>query len=205
MDPRRLHRGVRPVAVVLLAGALFTGGVATAQDTPADPPAAESAAEPTLDNLFADLQAADSFEEAQDLEREIWTEWFTYDGEDEDVRFVMMDGQDAAMRGMLEFAEERYSRAIELDPGYAEAWNRRATIRFYRGDHAGSIADIQEVLAREPRHFGALSGLGLNMLALGRLEEALEAFQAALDIHPFMPGAQAHVEALEEMLAGDPV
>ena len=89
----------------------------------------------------------------------------------------MMDGQDAAMRGMLEFAEERYGRAIALDPGYAEAWNRRATIRFMLGDYVGSIADIREVLAREPRHFGALSGLGLCLMALDRPQEALEAFR----------------------------
>jgi tetratricopeptide (TPR) repeat protein len=195
MTKARPIPGVRPVAALLLAAALFTGHPAAAQDDP----------EATLDGLFAELQEAETLDQAQELEREIWTEWFTYDGEDEDVRFVMMDGQDAAMRGMLEFAEERYSRAIELDPDYAEAWNRRATIRFYRGDYAGSIADIREVLAREPRHFGALSGLGLNMLALDRPEEALEAFEAALEIHPMMPGPRAHVEMLKELLAGDPV
>jgi len=190
--PIRIPRA-RPVAVLLLAAALIAPWPAPAAD------------EAELDQLFSDLATAETAEEAEALERDIWTEWFSYDGEDEDVRFVMMDGQDAAMRGMLEFAEERYGRAIALDPGYAEAWNRRATIRFMLGDYVGSIADIREVLAREPRHFGALSGLGLCLMALDRPQEALEAFEAALEIHPFMPGPLAHVEVLRARLAGDPI
>ena len=75
---------------------------------------------------------------------------------------------------------------IELKPDYTEAWNRRATLYFLQKDYGHALADIREVLAREPRHFGALSGLGLILQEIGDDKHALEAYRRALAIDPHL-------------------
>ena len=90
------------------------------------------------------------------------------------------------------------------EPGFAEAWKKRATLLYLIGDDDGSVAKVRRTLALEPRHFGALSGLGLINARHDRPETALHSFEAALAIHPFLPGARANVDALREQLKGDP-
>ncbi len=84
----------------------------------------------------------------------------------------------------------------------AEGWNKRATVHYLMASHQESLGDIERTLALEPRHFGALSGRGLVNLALGREEAALQAFEAALQIYPHLPGAKSHIKALREKLKG---
>ncbi|MEQ8966871.1 MAG: tetratricopeptide repeat protein [Azospirillaceae bacterium] len=171
---------------------------APAPDAPA--PTAEPV-DDWLDSLAESRDAA----EAYTLERLIWTAWLSYDGEAEGVAEAMDRGNRLMRASRLEEAEAAFAEAIEGDPAYAEAWNRRATVRYLRGDYAGSIADIRAVLALQPRHFGALSGLGLCLVALDRPADALDAFEAGLDVHPFMPGPRAQVDRLREILSGDPI
>src|SRR3546814_6374505 len=89
-----------------------------------------------------------------------------------------------------------FTTLVEDAPDFAEAWNKRATVHFLMGHLAESAADVAETLRLEPRHFGALSGLGQIELLRDDLEGALEAFRAALKVHPHLPGAAAAVERL---------
>ena len=158
-----------------------------------------------LDALFARLQETADPAEARVVERLIWSIWYAYDGAATEVHVLMLAGEQASRRRDYAAAERIFDRVVELDPGFAEGWNRRATVRYLRGDYVGSIADIRVTLGLEPRHFGALSGLGLCFMALQDHEQAVAAFEAALSINPHMSTARAHVEALRDSLAGTPI
>jgi tetratricopeptide (TPR) repeat protein len=98
--------------------------------------------------------------------------------------------------------EDLLDRILDLDPGWAEAWNRRAGLRFKRGDISGAMTDLAETLKREPRHYGALSGLGFALLQLDRKAEALRAFDKALAVHPFHEPTRKVAEKLHAELDG---
>lgn len=91
---------------------------------------------------------------------------------------------------------------VEIAPDFAEGWNRRATVLFMQRSYDASMEDIGKVLELEPRHFGALSGLGLVLQALGDKKAALRAFRKALKVHPFMAGAKSVVKKLEPEVEG---
>lgn len=154
--------------------------------------------DPRLDALFADLQAAETAAVAAPIEREIWNLWIESD--DGAVTLLMRDGVAAMVRQDYRTAEGKFDQVVAIAPAYAEGWNKRATVRYLRGDYQGSLADIDETLAREPRHFGALSGRGLVYIELDEPERALEAFEAALAIHPFVPGAAHNAMLLRRLL-----
>jgi tetratricopeptide (TPR) repeat protein len=158
-----------------------------------------------LDALFAQLNATRNPAEAAALQHRIWLLWFTYEGQDPTVRSLMREGNRAMTVDALEAAEEAFTAVTERAPDFAEGWNRRATVRYMRGDYAGSIADIRATLALEPRHFGALSGLGLCYLALDDKPHALEAFEMGLAVNPHLAGAKEQIARLKEALAGDPI
>src|SRR5262249_47520798 len=102
----------------------------------------------------------------------------------------------------LDVALKLLNAIIDLQPDYAEAWNRRATIYFNNKDYGSAIADIHEVLAREPRHFGALAGLGTIMQELGDDKAALEAYRRALALHPKLEKIPEIVKRLTEKVEG---
>ncbi len=91
---------------------------------------------------------------------------------------------------------------IALKPDYVEAWNRRATVYYLMKDYGHSVADIREVLLREPRHFGALSGLGLILQEIGDDKHALEAYRRALAIDPHLEHLPEVVKTLRETVEG---
>jgi tetratricopeptide (TPR) repeat protein len=91
---------------------------------------------------------------------------------------------------------------IEIKPDYVEAWNRRATLHFMKKDFGNAIEDIQHVLAREPRHFGALSGLGIIMQEIGQEKLALDAFRRALAVNPHLQKIPEFVKTLTEKVEG---
>ena len=91
-----------------------------------------------------------------------------------------------------------FSQLIENFPDYAEGWNRRATLHYILGNHEESIADIEQVLDLEPRHFGALSGLGLVYLQQEQLSKAKQAFENLIDVHPNSPNAQENLRRVNE-------
>lgn len=167
-------------------------------------PAAAGDRAAQLDQLFAQLKTAER-QEAAALQLEIWRLWFTYDGADTEIPALMERGSSAMQGHDHAVAEAAFSAVIERDADFAEGWNRRATVRYLRGDIHGSIADIGQVLAREPRHFGALSGLGLCRIALGDTRGAIEAYERALAANPRLDGARGQIARLRQMLAGEPI
>ncbi len=164
-------------------------------------PALADQADPELPTLFDRLAAAENPAEAQAVEREIWVRWIATD--DKEAEIMMLGGIDAMRQHRLESAADAFTALIEYAPDYAEAWNKRATVLFYMGDYLASAADVQKTLELEPRHFGALSGLGMIFDALGEPEGALEAYEQALEVYPMLGSAQVRVEQLRAELAGE--
>jgi len=93
-------------------------------------------------------------------------------------------------------------KIIVIKPDYVEAWNRRATIYFMKNDYGKSLADIREVLKREPRHFGALSGLGLILQEMGDNRRALDVYRRTLELHPKIERIPDLVKTLREKVEG---
>ncbi len=162
-------------------------------------PAVADQTDKRLDPLFADLKAACSHVEALPIEAQIWTLWLESDNDAVDT--LMQAGTAALNAQNGEQALAAFSRVIELAPHFAEGWNKRATTLYLLGRYTESIADIGKVLALEPRHFGALSGLGLCEAQRDRLPEAVAAFERALTINPNMPGVQLNIRALKDEIA----
>ena len=158
--------------------------------------------DPRLDALFGKLGAAGSAETAEAVEAEIWTIWLEID--DSASARLLRQGSDAMARRLFPIAIHSFNRLIDRSPDFAEGWNRRATLHYLMGNDEASIRDIEQTLALEPRHFGALSGLGLIMLRNDRPAAALRSFEAALEVHPHLPAARAHLEPLRQLVEGEP-
>jgi tetratricopeptide (TPR) repeat protein len=116
------------------------------------------------------------------------------------VDAMMARGVEAMQNGRESEAIELFTQVIGLEPTFAEGWNKRATVYFLVGEYEKSIADCDEVLKRNPRHFGALSGLGQIYVHMARYERALEWFHRALDVNPNMVGIEMEVTHLEALL-----
>jgi tetratricopeptide (TPR) repeat protein len=155
-----------------------------------------------LDALFDRLHKTQSEEEAAVITRTIWALWSTSD--DSNVNDLMQQGLIAMQRQDLDAALDRFDQMVKYAPEFAEGWNKRATVYFMRGEFDESVKDIEQTLKLEPRHFGALSGLGMIYEELDRDEQALKAFEAALEANPFLPGAKQQVDALRKKLKGSP-
>ena len=152
-------------------------------------------ADERLIRLFDALKRAPSTDVAETVEGEIWKVWCT--SSDEAGRRLMQEGISALAGGRIEPAEITFSRLIAHDPDFAEAWNKRATARFLLDDQQGSITDIEETLIREPRHFGALSGLGQIMMAESEWVGATAALEAALRVNPHLKSVRTAIETLK--------
>lgn len=97
-------------------------------------------------------------------------------------------------------AIETFTRIIDARPAFAEGWNKRATVYYLAGEYRKSLADCDEVMKRNPHHFGALSGYGMIYLRLAEPERALDYFQRALAVNPNLRGVQDAVEELKRLL-----
>jgi tetratricopeptide (TPR) repeat protein len=117
---------------------------------------------------------------------------------------LMARGVDEMQAGRFAEAIGTFSQVIMKQPQFAEGWNKRATAHYLAGEYKKSIADCQEVLKRNPRHFGALSGMGQIHLQLDEPGAALLWFKRALDVNPNMTGVELNVEALERLLRDKP-
>jgi len=121
-----------------------------------------------------------------------------------EVDRLLGQGVEAMERQELEEARALFTRLIERAPDFAEGWNKRATVRYLAEDYAGAVADCEETLARNPSHFGALSGQGLCHMALGQSREAAALFRRALAVHPHLTSAAHNLAvALSEMVKGN--
>ena len=120
-----------------------------------------------------------------------------------DTAALLMLRARAAMEAQqMDVALKLLDAVIKLRPDYVEAWNRRATLYYMQNDYARSLADIAQVLAREPRHFGALAGLGMIMQDLGEDKRALEAFRKALAVNPHLEKVPDLVKTLSDKVEG---
>ncbi len=158
-----------------------------------------SAQTTTLDDLFTRLETADEAEAGR-IEREIWLEWSKSGSPAMDL--LLQRGKDAMAAGDLPAAIEHLTALIDHDPEFAEGWNARATAYFMAGEFGPSIDDIAHTLTLNPRHFGALAGLGMIFEQIEQPEKALEVYRAALAIHPHMPAVLESVKRLETQIAG---
>jgi len=153
-----------------------------------------------LDFLFGALKAAPDDVSARHVEARIWALWMQTPS---DTAALLMVRAKAAMDAQqIDLALKLLDAIIKLRPDYTEAWNRRATLYYLQNDYARSLADIQQVLAREPRHFGALAGLGMIMQDLGDEKRALEAFRKALAVNPHLEKVPELVKQLTEKVEG---
>ncbi len=166
------------------------------------PPTWADQGDKQLPGLFAKLKTAGSASEAQPIEAAIWKRWS--ETQDDDARFPFSRGLESMEEQEFKEALRYFTEAARRAPSFAEAWNKKATIEYLTGDYAASVASIERTLALEPRHFGALSGLGLINLQLDREEAALKAFEAALQVHPNLVSIKARVKQLKDKLAGKP-
>jgi tetratricopeptide (TPR) repeat protein len=157
--------------------------------------------DPQLDDLFNALQASPSKTQAANLVLEIWTRWDNHP-DDPLANRQMTKGIKLMNSGHLDAAEAVFSRIINNHPNFAEAWNKRATVRFFLGNDNGSAGDILQVIKLEPRHFGALSGLGMIRVRVGDLQGALKAYQAAQRINPYLPQIETIIDQLSQKLKG---
>src|SRR5262247_345994 len=153
-----------------------------------------------LDFLFGALKVAPDNESAKAIEERIWALWFVSGSDTADL---LMSRVKTALEGKdLDLALQLLDAIVELKPDYVEGWNRRATLFFMKKEYGRALADIRQVLAREPRHFGALSGLGLIMQELGDDKRALEVFRRALAVHPHLERIPDVVKQLTEKVEG---
>ena len=154
----------------------------------------------SLDTLFDALKIAPDDDSARAIEDRIWARWMVSGS---DTCNLLMGRVKAAADGKdYDLAIKLLDAVIELKPSYVEAWNRRATIYYLKKDYARALADIGEVLAREPRHFGALAGLGVILQDIGDDKHALEAYRKALAINPHLEHIPDVVKSLGEEVEG---
>jgi tetratricopeptide (TPR) repeat protein len=113
---------------------------------------------------------------------------------------VFERGVQQMTEGRLKQAVETFTRVIAMRPAFAEAWNKRATVYFLLGEDDLSLKDCDEVLKRNPRHYGVLAGYGQIYLRKGELQRALDYFERALGINPNMNGVQASIDAIREVM-----
>ena len=210
----------RRFQALLLSAALAAASQAVtpvaAQVTPPEPPTGEAPKpiEPpenlprpqkgdstqNLDKLFAALKVAPTDDSAKYVENRIWALWLAAGG---DTANLLMGRVKTAMDGKdLDLAIRLLNAVIDIRPDYVEGWNRRATVYYMKKDFGNALADIREVLAREPRHFGALSGLGMIMQDIGDDKHALEAFRRALAVHPHLERIPDLVKRLTQSVEG---
>jgi tetratricopeptide (TPR) repeat protein len=156
-----------------------------------------------LDFLFGALKAAPDQASAKHVEGRIWAQW-TQTSSDTTM-LLMTRAKTAIEKKQPEVALKLLDKVVKLKPDYVEGWNRRATIYYLQNEYAKSLSDIREVLAREPRHFGALAGLGMIMQELGDDKRALDAFRKALEINPHLEKLPDLVKSLTEKVEGRPI
>lgn len=153
-----------------------------------------------INSLFSQLRDTDSAESAQSIANQIWRIWLRSGSDTVDL--LISRAQVLTSERQFDDAIELLDAVVEIAPRYAEGWNKRATVYFLKGDYRQSIIDVRQVLALEPRHFGALSGLGTMMREIGDAASALTAYRAALKVYPALPGAKRAAEELTEEVEG---
>jgi tetratricopeptide (TPR) repeat protein len=206
-----------PTIALALAAVLVAGSALAQQSPPVgppEPPGKKDLIEPptelpklrrgarlhNLDFLFGALKVAPDEASAKNIEDRIWALWLASGS---DTCNLLMTRVKAAIDGEdYNLAVRLLDAIIEIRPKYVEAWNRRATVFFLKKDYSNALADLAKALALEPRHFGALTGLGAIMQDIGDDKAALVAFRKALEIDPHLQGISEKVKTLTLKVEG---
>jgi tetratricopeptide (TPR) repeat protein len=193
--------GIGLLAAVPATTPAFAQNVEQWLSPPSDPPEpAHGGPKYNLDTLFGALKVAPDEASAKAIEDRIWALWIA-SGSDT-CTLLMSRVKAATDEKDYDLAIRLLNAVIAIKPDYVEAWNRRATVYYLKQDYAHAIADIRQVLAREPRHFGALSGLGLILQDIGDDKDALDAYRKALAIDPHLENIPDVVKTLTEKVEG---
>jgi tetratricopeptide (TPR) repeat protein len=150
--------------------------------------------------LFEKLKMASGPTEARMVEQQIWIIWLEI--EDPLIGDLLERGLVAMGRFDLVLALTHFDQIVKDAPAFAEGWHKRSTVHYFMGNLEASVRDIQQTLALEPRHFGALSGLAVIYDNLDKPAAALRSFEAALAIHPHLSYPKQRAEELRKELAG---
>jgi tetratricopeptide (TPR) repeat protein len=178
----------RLIFMLVLAAGLGSAGPVIADSQP-------------LDALFADLKRERNEKAAGRIAGRITEAWRNSGSASIDL--LMQWADEAIRKRDYTVALDFLDSVVTLEPGFAEGWNRRATVHYLREDYAKAMNDIERTLQIEPRHFGALVGMASILKQTGRKQEALAVFERVLDIYPMMRPAQGEVLQLADELAGE--
>ena len=152
-----------------------------------------------LNQLFEQLKKSNKTSIALEIEMEIWNIWSTHPTH-EKLTQSLAKGSDLMSKGELDSAYKIFSTIINSAPAWAEGWNKRATVLYLMGRYQVSLDDIDEVLKRESRHFGALSRQSLVQIKLKNYEKAIKSYQAAQKIYPSINAAKIMIPQLQELI-----
>lgn len=155
--------------------------------------------EAELDTLFERLSEPE-LPDWETVEQDIWEKWSRSGSPSMDL--LLERGREAMTDGDMQAAVEHFTALIDHAPNFAEGWNARATAFFGLEEYGLSISDIRQALALNPRHFGALQGLGRILEELEDFDNALKAYEAAADLHPHRPGLKESIERVETRVSG---
>ena len=153
-----------------------------------------------LDFLFGALKAAPDEETAKAVEQRIWANWVVSPSDTTNLLMTRVRTAIEAKDDAL--AIKLLDSIVKIKPDYIEAWNRRATLYYMKKDYGRALADIRQVLKREPRHFGALAGLGMILQDIGDDKQALEVYRRALAVYPRLQKIPDIVKRLSEKVEG---
>jgi tetratricopeptide (TPR) repeat protein len=194
------------LAALLVAAAISCAGPVSAQadpgiEPPANPPRAQRGdRNNNLDFLFEALKVAPDRTSAKAIQDRIWALWLASGG---DTTNLLMDRVRTALAAKdLDLALKLLDAIVDFNPDYVEGWDRRATVYYLQKQYGRAVADIAQVLKREPRHFGALFGLGRIMQEFGDDKRALDVYRRALAIDPHLQRIPDLIKTLSEKIEG---
>jgi len=183
---------------------MIVAGLVAAQGAGLAQPGSDLAARAQrLDELFARLKTTKDEQEGDAAVAEIWKLWLRSGTSEVDE--LMQQATRLIGHGLASLALPVLDDIVKRAPDWAEGWNQRATALYLAGEHDRSLADIERVLALEPRHFGALAGIGLIRMARGEHREALAAYRKALAVNPFLKERLELIPALEKKVGDKPI
>ena len=184
------HLNMRVISKILIVSIslLFASKIALADQN-----------DPRLNNLFKKLNETENQDEIRDLISDIWNIWYEVD--DPKVIEYFEKGIQAMNIRNYPLAIRFFNNLIEEDPNFAEGWNKRATVHFMMGNFDQSMQDIIKTLELEPRHFGALDGMGLIFIHQGQFQQAIDVYDKMLEIFPFSVKTMDKKERIQSIIS----
>ena len=154
--------------------------------------------DPRLDKLFFNLTVNSDLKLSYQLTNEIWRIWSSHNKKE--INILFSNAGKAMYKEDYEMALKSYNEIVVLAPNFAEGWNKLATVYFLMGDYSASLANIEETLRLEPRHFGALSGRSQCYFELQKFQFALDAFEEALAVNPWLYDVYKNIQIVKKLL-----